>query len=188
MVDTPSQTDTYSTALDIFDRTHPLRVDVDENLKITGTVTTVPSGSQNVKVHDGAGNSLTSTFESGKQALDVNIAGGAVVTLINFATRVDTFTVPADGVAVNVSATPLKNFSIQVKSTGGVATAWDVFLEGSLDGITYTPTIEHTQDIGDGLVVYSGALFFPALYFRSRCNTVTLGAATNLVVTILGVV
>lgn len=35
MVDTPPQTDTYSTALDIFDRTHPLRVDAAENLKVT---------------------------------------------------------------------------------------------------------------------------------------------------------
>lgn len=34
MVATPPQTDTYNTALDIFDRTHPLRVDVDENLKV----------------------------------------------------------------------------------------------------------------------------------------------------------
>lgn len=31
----PVQTDTYNTALDIFDKTHPLRVDVDENLKVT---------------------------------------------------------------------------------------------------------------------------------------------------------
>lgn len=50
MVDTPSQTDTYGTALDIFDRTHPLRVDAEENLKIVGTVTTTPSGTQNVNV------------------------------------------------------------------------------------------------------------------------------------------
>jgi hypothetical protein len=50
MVDTPPQTDTYNTALDIFDRTHPLRVDVDENLKVTGIVTTVPSGTQDVRV------------------------------------------------------------------------------------------------------------------------------------------
>lgn len=35
MVATPPQTDTYNTALDVFDRTHPLRVDVDENLKVT---------------------------------------------------------------------------------------------------------------------------------------------------------
>ena len=35
MVDTPSQTDTYNTALDIFDKTHPLRVDAVENLKVT---------------------------------------------------------------------------------------------------------------------------------------------------------
>lgn len=35
MPETPPQTDTYNTALDIFDRTHPLRVDADENLKVT---------------------------------------------------------------------------------------------------------------------------------------------------------
>jgi hypothetical protein len=35
MPQTPPQTDTYNTALDIFDRTHPLRVDVNENLKVT---------------------------------------------------------------------------------------------------------------------------------------------------------
>ncbi len=34
MPQTPPQTDTYNTALDIFDRTHPLRVDADENLKV----------------------------------------------------------------------------------------------------------------------------------------------------------
>ena len=50
MVATPSQTDTYNTALDIFDRTHPLRVDADENLKVTGDFTFTPSGTQNVFV------------------------------------------------------------------------------------------------------------------------------------------
>src|ERR1700690_1289438 len=35
MPETPPQTDTYNTALDIFDKTHPLRVDADENLKVT---------------------------------------------------------------------------------------------------------------------------------------------------------
>jgi|ERR1019366_5296293 hypothetical protein len=50
MPETPPQTDTYNTALDIFDRTHPLRVDIDENLKIVGTVTAVPSGVQDVAI------------------------------------------------------------------------------------------------------------------------------------------
>jgi len=50
MVATPSQTDTYNTALDIFDKTHPLRVDADENLKVTGTFITTPSGTQDVRV------------------------------------------------------------------------------------------------------------------------------------------
>src|ERR1700682_3306087 len=50
MPQTPPQTDTYNTALDIFDRTHPLRVDVDENLKVTGTFVTTPSGIQDVNI------------------------------------------------------------------------------------------------------------------------------------------
>lgn len=57
MPETPSQTDTYNTALDIFDRTHPLRVDVDENLKVTieGPVGPV---SGIVKIEDTAGNPI----------------------------------------------------------------------------------------------------------------------------------
>src|SRR6185295_11482477 len=50
MVDTPPQTDTYNTALDIFDRTHTLRVDADENLKVTGTFVVTPSGVQDVNI------------------------------------------------------------------------------------------------------------------------------------------
>lgn len=40
MVDTPSQTDTYTSALDIYDRSHPLLVDASGNLKVTvgGTI------------------------------------------------------------------------------------------------------------------------------------------------------
>ena len=59
MPETPSQTDTYNTALDIFDKTHPLRVDVDENLKVTieGAVGPV---SGIVKIEDTAGNPLVS--------------------------------------------------------------------------------------------------------------------------------
>lgn len=48
MPQVPPQTDTYNTALDIFDRTHPLRVDADENLKVTGTFT--PFGTQDVNI------------------------------------------------------------------------------------------------------------------------------------------
>ena len=48
MPQTPPQTDTYNTALDIFDRTHPLRVDAEENLRVTGTFT--PSGTQDVNI------------------------------------------------------------------------------------------------------------------------------------------
>ncbi len=60
MVATPSQTDTYNTALDIFDKTHPLRVDVDENLKVTieGPVGPV---SGTIQIEDTAGQPITTT-------------------------------------------------------------------------------------------------------------------------------
>jgi hypothetical protein len=58
MPDTPSQTDTYNTALDIFDKTHPLRVDVDENLKVTieGPVGPV---SGTIQIEDTVGHPIT---------------------------------------------------------------------------------------------------------------------------------
>lgn len=55
----PVQTDTYNTALDIFDKTHPLRVDVDENLKVT-LDSQIVEVVGTVKIEDTAGNPLTS--------------------------------------------------------------------------------------------------------------------------------
>lgn len=145
-------------------------------------------GSDRDKNQDGSGVPITSTNENGKQALDVHVTGGTVTPLVNFSTRVDTYTVPANGTTVDVSAIPLKNFTLQVKGTGSIASAWIVVIEGSLDGANWTPMMMHTHRNGDGTIIYCGALVFPTLYFRSRCSALTLGPATNLVVTILGVV
>jgi len=103
------------------------------------------------------------------------------------ATRADTYTVPADGVTVNVSTKPVKCHAIQVKGTGAVADAWDVRLEGSLDNVNFTQILQHINGTNtDGEVVFSGAALAPSLYFRSRVETITLGSATNVVVTVLG--
>ena len=79
MVATPPQTDTYNTALDIFDRTHPLRVDADENLKVVGTFTVVPSGTQDVNIVSTIPLPVTGTFFQTTQpvsiAATVNVAG-----------------------------------------------------------------------------------------------------------------
>lgn len=99
-------------------------------------------------------------------------------------TRSDTYTATGNGTTVDVSTNPLKNFSIQVKSTGTTATAWDMRLEGSLDGTNFSQIIAHTNADTDGFVKFASNS--PILYFRSRCAGITLGLATNIVVTILG--
>lgn len=104
----------------------------------------------------------------------------------NYRSRSDTYTATGNGTAVSVATSPLKSFSIYVLSTGSVASAWDVRLEGSLDNVNFTQILAHTDADGDGVLKYTGASMYPSFYFRSRCAGLTLGAATNIVVTILG--
>lgn len=89
MVDTPPQTDTYSTALDIFDRTHPLRVDADENLKVTGVFT--PSGTQDVSIVNPL--PLPVTIAAGSST-SVNLFANNDAVLSGIETTVLTYTVP----------------------------------------------------------------------------------------------
>lgn len=107
-----------------------------------------------------------------------------------FATRADTYTGTANGTAVDVSVKPCSKYALQVKGTGAAATVWTVRLEGSLDGTTYTEVMRHSSanpvgNNADGATVWVDA--GPFLYFRSRCSdTLTLGSATNIVATIVG--
>lgn len=102
-----------------------------------------------------------------------------------FKTRSDTFTTTANGTTVDVSTSPLSAFAVSVKQTGTV-TSWDVRLEGSLNNSEFTSILTHTNVTGDGVVLWTGTLEAPTLYFRSRCAGIVLGAGTNVVVTILG--
>jgi len=104
----------------------------------------------------------------------------------NFATRSDTFAAAGNGITVDRSASPLSKYGIQVKGTGAVPTSWDVRLDGSLDGVNFTEILSHVGAVGDGQMVWTGALDSPCLYFRARCASITLGTATNIVVKILG--
>lgn len=109
----------------------------------------------------------------------------------SFATRSDTYTATGNGTQVDVSGRPCSKFSIQVKGTGAAPTAWNVLLEGSLDGTNYTTILQHSSanPLGanaDGSTVWTDA-GAPFLYFRSRsAATLTLGSATNIVATIVG--
>jgi hypothetical protein len=102
--------------------------------------------------------------------------------------RFDVYTVAANGTAVDVSLVPCSRFSMQVKGTGAAAGAWAAVLVGSLDGVNFNTTIvTHASADGDA----DGAtkmLATPSAvkYFRSRVDSLTLGGASNIVITILG--
>ena len=123
---------------------------------------------------------------------DVARANGLPVGLA-FATRSDTYTTAANGTQVNTALQPVKHFGLQVKGTGAAATAWNIILEGSLDGTNYTQILQHATtgnsppfgESADGVTLWVQA--GPFLYFRSRsAATLTLGSATNVVATIVG--
>ena len=74
-------------------------------------------------------------------------------------------------------------WSIQVKGTTAAATSWDVRLEGSNDGVNFQQILQHNAT--DGSVVFSAT---PAVcsFYRIRVATLTLGSATNIVVSVVG--
>lgn len=115
------------------------------------------------------------------------VPAGAVALADTFKARADTYTGTGNGTTVTATSAPISVFAIQVKCTGVAATSWDVRLEGSLDGVNFTQILAHTNVTGDGVVLWLGAVTSPCLYFRSRCVGLVLGAATNIVATILGV-
>lgn len=88
--------------------------------------------------------------------------------------------------SINAYGGPVSEFAIQVKGVGAAATAWNVVLEGSLNGVQYTTILTHTNASGDGATLYSGAALSPSLFIRSRVVSLTLGTATAITVSILG--
>lgn len=105
--------------------------------------------------------------------------------VINTLIRQDTYTAAANGTAYFHAGLAMKYFAVQAKGTGAAATAWDMRLEGSIDGTNYTQLLAHATVDGDGVTKWLSTAS-PCLYFRSRCASITLGGATNVVVTILG--
>ncbi len=121
-------------------------------------------------------------------------ADGAVTDFLDKTTRSDTFTTASvNGTVVDISAQGMSKFALQVKQTGTV-TSWDVRLMGSLDGTNYIEILRHVKTTtgsetvaGDGAIAFTGANHYPLLYFRSRCEAITLGGGTNVIATIVGV-
>lgn len=124
--------------------------------------------------------STSVTIASNQSAVPVSFSAGTILT------RVDTFTTTSNGTTLDAHLAPVKSFAIGVVATGAV-TSWTVVLECSLDNSNFTAILTHTNTTpGTGQTVFSGTSLLPCLYFRSRTSAITLGAGTNLVVTILG--
>ena len=87
---------------------------------------------------------------------------------------------------VDITASPMVTWTLQVTGVGGVPTLWSVILEGSVDGVTFTETLKHTTIIGNGKSVFSGTTLFLSNYYRVRVLLLTLGPATSISVTVVG--
>lgn len=192
--------DGYALRTAIFDEGNQLKVNADGSINVDASLSLTNVGILNtsdVQINPATEGTLSAikvdtdkfNFLSNRLLVDgsqvTQPVSGTVVE--PFAIRSDVYTTSGTGVIVNVSTTPLKTYSLEVKGTGASATSWTVVIEGSLNGFDFTPIMTHTDSIGDGIIIFSGASLFPSLYIRSNCNALSLGSATNIVVTILGV-
>lgn len=142
------------------------------------TVITISTGSIGIS-------SVTSLPLPANAATDTGVLAIRDRLPVLYATRSDTFSSTGAGTVINLSTNPLSVFALQVK--GNVLPAlWDVRLEGSLNNAQFSQILQHTDVIGDGSVLWTGAVRSPALYIRSRVAGLTLGTSTQITVTILG--
>jgi hypothetical protein len=97
----------------------------------------------------------------------------------------NTFTTTGTGMVLSTSQS-FDQYAIQVQIVGiPTLTLWNVVLEGSLDGVNFSTILTSTNILGQG-VIWGSAMIAPSLYIRSRVVSLTLGSATNIIVTILG--
>lgn len=180
----PAKEDGHLAAIDT--ATAGSKTDLDT---IAGAVTASVVQANNKQVGGTAIDVNTGNATAGTQrvVLATNQPAIPVTATPSFGTRSDTYTTVATGTTVNQSTAPVRTFGIAVKGTGSAATSWTVVLEASLDNANFTTILTHKTNVGDGQIFWSGAVLSPSLYFRSRVTALTLGPATNIVVTILGV-
>jgi hypothetical protein len=101
--------------------------------------------------------------------------------------RTDDVIIAKANPATDLRSGARKWFGVQVRGVGAAATSWTVELQVSLDGtnfVTLTTHSDSTDANGDILWISTPA---PALWFRSEVTAVTLGSATALSTTIIGV-
>lgn len=81
---------------------------------------------------------------------------------------------------------PLKYYALQVSGVGAAPSAWDVRLEGSLDGLKYVSLAQNATGDGDGSVkVATKTAVSPMTYVRAYVKSLSLGSASSIKVTAL---
>lgn len=82
---------------------------------------------------------------------------------------------------------PFATYSMQVKGTGATPTAWTVALEGAEDNTNWTTIVTHANGAQVDGVTVSDATGKPFLFVRLNVTALTLGPATDIKVTAVGV-
>lgn len=138
------------------------------------TIVTNTSGSATAALQT-AGNASLATIVSNTTGLS-----NPVSSFIH----ADTFSTVTTGATQDVGAGNLvKTYSIVVKGTVVAPTLSTVNLEVSLDGTNWTVLLTVLQTL-DGIMTATGDVLVPARFFRSNTTALTLGSATNIVVTV----
>lgn len=108
---------------------------------------------------------------------------------VSFGGSVSTNTPVVISTQTGTTHLPMKYYALQVKASTGAASAWDIRLEGSLDGANWTGIMSHSTPDGDGVMkVSTSPVVFPATYLRVRLNSLTFGSsATSLAAKALGI-
>lgn len=98
----------------------------------------------------------------------------------------ESFAASGSGSIKDLSIEPGRLYSLQVKGHSAAASAWNVELQVSNDGVNFTQIATHVSGSqADGLTVF--AVDKPACFARAVCNSVTLGSAGSLDVNWLAV-
>jgi len=97
----------------------------------------------------------------------------------------DSFTAAGNGATIDCTDQAVSKVALQVSGDAVAATAWSVLAEGSLDGATWTSIVTHingSQANGETVWAVDKAI----RYLRSRCVSVTLGAAASIKARVVG--
>lgn len=99
----------------------------------------------------------------------------------------ENFSGKGPGQTIDVSSNPMQEFSLQVSAVGTV-TAWSVVLEGSLDNVSFTTILTHSNlTLLIGSNTSTAANKFPMRYFRTRVVSITALLGGSITTNILGV-